>query len=122
MKLAGLSPPASCVGWGSAPTPATPLCYSMATGHMAECRWNSALSTVMRSLSGSSGGSDERIRLGTRCPIGSRSEEHTSELQSLMRISYAVFCLQKKQQVQFTRSSTSQIHTTQQGTKRKPNI
>src|SRR3546814_2133659 len=27
---------------------------------------------------------------------GARSEEHTSELQSLMRISYAVFCLQKK--------------------------
>src|SRR3546814_1712153 len=29
-----------------------------------------------------------------------RSEEHTSELQSLMRISYAVFCLQKKKQDQ----------------------
>src|SRR3546814_7926584 len=29
-------------------------------------------------------------------PNGSRSEEHTSELQSLMRISYAVFCLKKK--------------------------
>src|SRR3546814_3641745 len=29
--------------------------------------------------------------------LGSRSEEHTSELQSLLRISYAVFCLQKKQ-------------------------
>src|SRR3546814_9782014 len=28
--------------------------------------------------------------------IGDRSEEHTSELQSLMRISYAVFCLKKK--------------------------
>src|SRR3546814_4076424 len=28
--------------------------------------------------------------------IGWRSEEHTSELQSLMRISYAVFCLKKK--------------------------
>src|SRR3546814_4533682 len=27
---------------------------------------------------------------------GDRSEEHTSELQSLMRISYAVFCLKKK--------------------------
>src|SRR3546814_7567897 len=27
---------------------------------------------------------------------GARSEEHTSELQSLMRISYAVFCLKKK--------------------------
>src|SRR3546814_3054339 len=32
-----------------------------------------------------------------------RSEEHTSELQSLMRISYAVFCLKKKQQDQTTR-------------------
>src|SRR3546814_2531485 len=31
---------------------------------------------------------------------GLRSEEHTSELQSLMRISYAVFCLQKKIQTQ----------------------
>src|SRR3546814_2634957 len=30
----------------------------------------------------------------------SRSEEHTSELQSLMRISYAVFCLKKKKQKQ----------------------
>src|SRR3546814_9992556 len=29
--------------------------------------------------------------------LGFRSEEHTSELQSLMRISYAVFCLKKKQ-------------------------
>src|SRR3546814_9643880 len=33
-------------------------------------------------------------RIGTR--RGDRSEEHTSELQSLMRISYAVFCLKKK--------------------------
>src|SRR3546814_8666910 len=30
----------------------------------------------------------------------SRSEEHTSELQSLMRISYAVFCLKKKKKIQ----------------------
>src|SRR3546814_8860940 len=29
-------------------------------------------------------------------PVANRSEEHTSELQSLMRISYAVFCLKKK--------------------------
>src|SRR3546814_9737447 len=34
-------------------------------------------------------------RPGSR-PAGLRSEEHTSELQSLMRISYAVFCLKKK--------------------------
>src|SRR3546814_6507309 len=37
-------------------------------------------------------------RLGRRLTpaAGTRSEEHTSELQSLMRISYAVFCLKKK--------------------------
>src|SRR3546814_4425115 len=33
---------------------------------------------------------------------GARSEEHTSELQSLMRISYAVFCLKKKKKSQLT--------------------
>src|SRR3546814_5215616 len=33
------------------------------------------------------------------CDGSGRSEEHTSELQSLMRISYAVFCLKKKNQV-----------------------
>src|SRR3546814_7024116 len=37
------------------------------------------------------GGADDRS--GAACQ---RSEEHTSELQSLMRISYAVFCLKKK--------------------------
>src|SRR3546814_2022881 len=31
----------------------------------------------------------------------SRSEEHTSELQSLMRISYAVFCLKKKKKIEY---------------------
>src|SRR3546814_7677560 len=36
------------------------------------------------------------VRFGGRALHGVRSEEHTSELQSLMRISYAVFCLKKK--------------------------
>src|SRR3546814_6678938 len=36
-----------------------------------------------------------------------RSEEHTSELQSLMRISYAVFCLKKKQQHQQSTSTSN---------------
>src|SRR3546814_2701307 len=36
-----------------------------------------------------------------------RSEEHTSELQSLMRISYAVFCLKKKTTKQTTKQATS---------------
>src|SRR3546814_7177213 len=37
---------------------------------------------------------------GSAYPGGWRSEEHTSEIQSLMRISYAVFCLQKKNKQQ----------------------
>src|SRR3546814_9259184 len=36
-----------------------------------------------------------------------RSEEHTSELQSLMRISYAVFCLKKKKNTKRTRTTMS---------------
>src|SRR3546814_3211954 len=39
----------------------------------------------------------------------SRSEEHTSELQSLMRISYAVFCLKQKIQ-KTTNKNTKKIH------------
>src|SRR3546814_4940491 len=38
-----------------------------------------------------------QVRPAAACAAG-RSEEHTSELQSLMRISYAVFCLKKKNQ------------------------
>src|SRR3546814_5748450 len=41
-----------------------------------------------------------RSAFGTH-PVG-RSEEHTSELQSLMRISYAVFCLKKKKKTEQT--------------------
>src|SRR3546814_3664111 len=37
-----------------------------------------------------------RMHLPDDCPLLGRSEEHTSELQSLMRISYAGFCLKKK--------------------------
>src|SRR3546814_3961326 len=38
---------------------------------------------------------------------GPRSEEHTSELQSLMRISYAVFCLKKKSNIYKQRKATN---------------
>src|SRR3546814_10821636 len=55
------------------------------------------------------------IRVGTvsfrmpssRSKTDGRSEEHTSELQSLMRISYAVFCLKKKTH---TRPNTYYVH------------
>src|SRR3546814_5878111 len=39
--------------------------------------------------------------------LGVRSEEHTSELQSLMRISYAVFCLKKKKKKKQNKQFTS---------------
>src|SRR3546814_9053525 len=39
------------------------------------------------------------LRIQCSLTAGDRSEEHTSELQSLMRISYAVFCLKKKKKI-----------------------
>src|SRR3546814_4814478 len=44
--------------------------------------------------------------------LGHRSEEHTSELQSLMRISYAVFCLKKKTQNKNTKHNHRQYTRT----------
>src|SRR3546814_7832281 len=48
--------------------------------------------------------------ISEKVPIGERSEEHTSELQSLMRISYAVFCLKKKK----NQEQTQNIHDDKQ--------
>src|SRR3546814_1650165 len=47
--------------------------------------------------------------------VSRRSEEHTSELQSLMRISYAVFCLKKKKELKdkTTHSNHKNRHTQQ---------
>src|SRR3546814_2736769 len=51
-------------------------------------------STQLAQLLGKRG----KQRNGVAVQAQARSEEHTSELQSLMRISYAVFCLKKKKQ------------------------
>src|SRR3546814_7141197 len=72
-----------------------PRLYSMnrilplnATPHLSSKRAH-GLSRSLKSLT---------VNPELQCPmLGQRSEEHTSELQSLMRISYAVFCLKKKQ-------------------------
>src|SRR3546814_9831979 len=40
-------------------------------------------------------GGEAALKRGAHCSIRNRSEEHTSELQSLMRITYVVFCLTK---------------------------
>src|SRR3546814_6927528 len=42
-----------------------------------------------------------------------RSEEHTSELQSLMRISYAVFCLKKKNEYELNKNSATDLYIIQ---------
>src|SRR3546814_8429002 len=47
-------------------------------------------------VAGGTQSSSTMPRTKRRMPGSDRSEEHTSELQSLMRISYAVFCLKKK--------------------------
>src|SRR3546814_2439124 len=56
-------------------------------------------------------------------PRARRSEEHTSELQSLMRISYAVFCLKKKKKkyTNTTITPSSSIRCTTQYTEYKAN-
>src|SRR3546814_6613435 len=43
--------------------------------------------------------------------VSGRSEEHTSELQSLMRISYAVFCLKKKNNINNKKNNSLRQHT-----------
>src|SRR3546814_5457404 len=53
------------------------------------------------------------IRSKRPIAASARSEEHTSELQSLMRISYAVFCLKKKKhQLHAHRTKTHSTRTT----------
>src|SRR3546814_10760615 len=73
--------------------------------------------TDLPAIAGVNGATTRRFRAGTGAAVAAlksvrqrqrrpawepsqrRSEEHTSELQSLMRISYAVFCLKKKKQM-----------------------
>src|SRR3546814_10836206 len=87
----------------SSPVPARPRRILMATDLSARCdraldravqlstQWQVPLQVVHAA---------PREAVGARSAADTlaRSEEHTSELQSLMRISYAVFCLKKKKQ------------------------
>src|SRR3546814_9121734 len=91
-------------GWGRervprlverGPTPRRGTGQSMRAGHAARATWPPAA---------------YRRGWGRRecreAPASTRSEEHTSELQSLMRISYAVFCLKKKKKNKQTQQKT----------------
>src|SRR3546814_1844043 len=59
--------------------------------------WNS-VRVALRTIAAFSCSKSVSFVVAKKCAerLASRSEEHTSELQSLMRISYAVFCLKKK--------------------------
>src|SRR3546814_6759994 len=65
--------------------------------------WNSAFEWS------SSGPPAQKVHLSILPRLPKRSEEHTSELQSLMRISYAVFCLKKKTKTRHI--LRKQVHT-----------
>src|SRR3546814_9320317 len=68
-------------------------------GHYAEPRLSPDGKTIVFERRGGGGLTSERWGEDPgvyRIAAAGRSEEHTSELQSLMRISYAVFCLKKK--------------------------
>src|SRR3546814_3859515 len=96
--------------------PYTTLFRSHRIGRRLQC--SGAATTVAFYLIGEHSGRVNRLNhfidrladgaeLGRRDPIlvlrdGMRSEEHTSELQSLMRISYAVFCLKTKKYISIT--------------------
>src|SRR3546814_1103869 len=70
---------------GEAPTALAKRAISATDGEMSKKRTKKDISQ-----------STTLLAFFQRAPTKRRSEEHTSELQSLMRISYAVFCLKKK--------------------------
>src|SRR3546814_7566349 len=83
-----------------APTPCTvvkSLNHSRSRAPPKPYRWiwsSRTCVTISRRAASPGGGRADNVRVEQK-----RSEEHTSELQSLMRISYAVFCLKKKRRI-----------------------
>src|SRR3546814_1093670 len=69
-----------------------------ATAPAAPASANSAMPRWVRPKSGPASSSGTEVQNRLKAQNSGRSEEHTSELQSLMRISYAVFCLKKKKE------------------------
>src|SRR3546814_5336102 len=88
----GLAGPDAGRGWG--PCPPAPRGDDGGAGL---CSGNSGhLDAIGRCRGRADRASENRADTGACAGTSGRSEEHTSELQSLMRISYAVFCLKKK--------------------------
>src|SRR3546814_6065827 len=92
-------PPLALLGLGAGLIIASLITIIIGAADDHEVGSGSGLLAAVQSISSAAGiavlGGAFLARLG-------RSEEHTSELQSLMRISYAVFCLKKKTDTQMT--------------------
>src|SRR3546814_2114984 len=82
---------AGCAARGGAGAGGDRLSAAVRASRSAAAHGRRALSAAIAVAAGTYAARRSRS-IGARC----RSEEHTSELQSLMRISYAVFCLKKK--------------------------
>src|SRR3546814_3870155 len=103
-------------GHGVAVHQTSPAAATTARLPMASLRLNSqtALTLASPARCGTSTSAAATLTASATAPNSpmSRSEEHTSELQSLMRISYAVFCLKKKKSIQRNyRKLSSKTHT-----------
>src|SRR3546814_1997234 len=70
--------------------------YSSAPASIAARICAMSFSVVQKTIFGRRPSGSAEMARRKSMPLITRSEEHTSELQSLMRISYAVFCLKKK--------------------------
>src|SRR3546814_5026276 len=96
-----MAAPGDCASSGSSRL--RPSTSSRRTSSNSSARDGDAASTTIQPLTGSIHARVERrlanargISSAVTWSLRARSEEHTSELQPLMRISYAVFCLKKK--------------------------
>src|SRR3546814_8162032 len=100
--------------------PYTTLCRSRAAGRS----WRRRPARLRRSSGPARSAHVPVARAGShprRSQSSRRSEEHTSELQSLMRISYAVFCLQKKKKQKETSTQKTHKQIVYRGNKTKAN-
>src|SRR3546814_1623389 len=86
--------------------PYTTLFRSLNVVNLLQSQWGSLFTSTEEFTGQASVSRDGRTVVYASVLVNRlRSEEHTSELQSLMRISYAVFCLKKKTQYRSSRNS-----------------